>query len=336
MKNKLLIIILSILLCTPTLAFATGNMINIDDIPGSFEKTKTIGTFDQMLDSKTTMTVNKTGKTLDVSVDGEITTKIKYTDNYVELDNRSETANSVVFEEKLVETMHVLALTEAVINLSGFEGKFLKDDAKPNDFNKYGMQFETEESVITTEENGITSTTSIEYVKYFKLSLDKTKIAALIATYGEDIKEFENPFINDLIPKITATNYTSNTVTLKIEFAKENLVSQYPVYADIYRSTEIDGEYTKINDEKINYAEKNAIFIDGSVEGNKTYYYKAIMTEANKESEIITVTTAGITTNQNEKNPKTGIASYTGLFIVSVIFASVFVLTKRNSLFKNI
>ncbi|MCX4249183.1 MAG: hypothetical protein OSJ65_05415 [Bacilli bacterium] len=339
MKRKIIGIILAIILFTPNSVFAAAALLRIEDVVDSFNKSKMVSSFDGLLGTKTQMKLNKTNQTLDVTMGTDeefISNSLKYTNSYIELDNRNLTPTAENIGKGLLESVQVLGIIDALFSLSGYENKTLKEDAKPTDFNKYGLILETEILEQHEENNGITIDGSIEYLKYFKISLDKYLIENLVKEYGTDIEEFKNPFLNDLKPKLNVKSTSTNTVTLGIEFEDELLSSTYPVYADIYRATSIDGEYIKINSEKIDYAKEDVTFTDTNLESGKTYYYKAIMDEDKElSSNILTVETIKAVP-QTVENPKTGLTSPFILLPITLLFGNLYFLIKKKNLFKNI
>ena len=109
------------------------------------------------------------------------------------------------------------------------------------------------------------------------------------------------------------------------------------MYADIYRATSIDGEYIKINSEKIDYSKGMVTFVDRNVESNKTYFYKAIISDSTIESDILTAKALETTVStQSVENPKTGISSPFIIIPITITFALLYFILKKKSLFKNI
>lgn len=336
MKRKIIGIILAMILVIPNTVFAAANLVNIDDVVTSFNKSKTISSFDELFGIETVMKINKTAKTLDVTVDNNTETiSFKYTNEYIEFDNRSFTPTRENIGKTIFQSVQVLGITDALINLSGFENKTLKENTIPTDYNKYGLTIETGEYTSNESSNGVTENISVEYLKYFKISLDKTKIQNLVKDYGRDISELENPFLGDVKPALGF--YTQNSeVVLQVYSNKLDLTSAKPIYVDIYRATSIDGEYIKVNTEKIDCTKDNATFIDKSAEGNKTYYYKAVIIDNNIESEIITIQTPLKSTTEPIENPKTGISSPFIIIPITITFALIYFIIKKKSLFRSI
>ena len=138
-------------------------------------------------------------------------------------------------------------------------------------------------------------------------------------------------------PALGYTSTKNNEITLQICFKDPNISSTYPVYADIYRATSIDGEYIKINSEKIDYSKGMVTFVDRNVESNKTYFYKAIISDSTIESDILTAKALETTVStQSVENPKTGISSPFIIIPITITFALLYFIVKKKSLFKNI
>lgn len=336
MKRKIIGIILAMILVIPNTVFAAANLVNIDDVVTSFNKSKTISSFDELFGIETVMKINKTAKTLDVTVDNNTETiSFKYTNEYIEFDNRSFTPTRENIGKTIFQSVQVLGITDALINLSGFENKTLKENTIPTDYNKYGLTIETGEYTSNESSNGVTENISVEYLKYFKISLDKTKIQNLVKDYGRDISDSENPLLNEAKPALGF--YTQNSeIVLQVYLNKVYYTSANPVYVDIYRANSIDGEYIKVNTDKIDGTKDNATFIDKSAEGNRTYYYKAVMVDSNIESDILTVTTFPKITTQPVENPKTGISSPFIIIPITITFALIYFIIKKKSLFRSI
>lgn len=335
MKRKIIGIMLAMILVIPNTVFAATNLVNIDDVVTSFNKSKTISSFDELFGIETVMKINKTAKTLDVTVDNTETISFKYTNEYIEFDNRSFTPTRENIGKTIFQSVQVLGITDALINLSGFENKTLKENTIPTDYNKYGLTIETDEYTSNESSNGVTENISVEYLKYFKISLDKTKIQNLVKDYGRDISELENPFLGDVKPAL-GFYIQDSEVVLQVYSNKLDLTSAKPIYVDIYRATSIDGEYIKVNTEKIDCTKDNATFIDKSAEGNKTYYYKAVIIDNNIESEIITIQTPLKSTTEPIENPKTGISSPFIIIPITITFALIYFIIKKKSLFRSI
>ena len=339
MKRKIIGIMLAMILFIPNTVFATTTLVNIDDVVTTFNNSRTISSYDGLFGIKTQMKANKTANTLDVSVDLDenFTNKFKFTNEYIELDNKDFDLNKDNMEKYFLQSIQIFGITDALINLSGFENKTLKENTKSVNYDKYEMILETEKITINEENNGVTIDGSIEYIKYFKISLDKTKIANLVKDYGTDIKEYENPFLDDLKPALGYTSTKNNEITLQICFKDPKVSSIYPVYADIYQATSIDGEYIKINSEKIDYSKGMVTFIDKNVESNKTYFYKAIINDSEIESDILIAKALETTVStQPVENPKTGISSPFIIIPITITFALLYFILKKKSLFKNI
>lgn len=337
MKRKIIGIILTMILVIPNTVFAASTLVSIDDVVTAFNKSRMVSSFDELLNIKTQMKANKTEHTLDVTVDSNeaAINKFQYTNEYIELDNKDFIPNEENIGKNFFQSAQVLGIIDALINLSGFENKTLKEDSIPTDFNKYGLTIETGEYTSNESSNGITENISFEYLKYFKISLDKTKIQNLVKDYGRDISELENPFLGDIKPAL-GFYIQDSEVVLQVYSNKLDLTSTKPIYVDIYRATSIDGEYIKINSEKIDCTKDNATFIDKSAEGNKTYYYKAVIIDNNIESDIITIQTPLKSTTEPIENPKTGISSPFVIIPITITFALLYFIIKKKSLFRSI
>ena len=126
MKRKIIGIILAMILFIPNTVFAASTLVNIDDVVTAFNNSRTISSFDGLLGIKTQMKANKTTNTLDVSVDLDetLTNKFKYTNEYIELDNRNFTPSEENMGQQFLQSVQILGIVDALINLSGFENNY--------------------------------------------------------------------------------------------------------------------------------------------------------------------------------------------------------------------
>lgn len=126
MKRKIIGIILAIILFTPNSVFAAAALLRIEDVVDSFNKSKMVSSFDGLLGTKTQMKLNKTNQTLDVTMGTDeefISNSLKYTNSYIELDNRNLTPTAENIGKGLLESVQVLGIIDALFSLSGYEIK---------------------------------------------------------------------------------------------------------------------------------------------------------------------------------------------------------------------
>ena len=112
MKRKIIGIILAMILFIPNTVFAASTLVNIDDVVTAFNNSRTISSFDGLLGIKTQMKANKTTNTLDVSVDLDetLTNKFKYTNEYIELDNRNFTPSEENMGQQFLQSVQILGM----------------------------------------------------------------------------------------------------------------------------------------------------------------------------------------------------------------------------------
>ena len=201
--------------------------LTINEINDEF-KTSFIDEFNK-LGSNLSSSVDPTNKTLDVYSDSEKIVSFKYTDEYIEYDNRS----AVVTQETALDDMGTMlslgGIINAILNLSGYENRTIPDEDKidfTNTYDTYGLQIEAEHFEYSGEENGGTWSTSGDFIKYFKMSFDTDKIDALMDKYGidKDGTKYSNP--SEVTPKsqTTITKPSSDTNTNSNASKKDELV----------------------------------------------------------------------------------------------------------------
>jgi len=298
-----------------------------------------------------TTSIDTTNKTFNIiDAEGE-TLCLNYTEEYIEYNNRS----TVVTQEIVRKDMSGIILggiTDSILNLSGYEDKKLTDDDTidfTNTYDTYGIQMETEHFEYNTEKDGVSTTLKGDYIKYFKVTLATGKIDTLMEKYGVDITP-EDPnqeIILNLTPSIEAKEITENQVTLYPHISYTTTDPEFEAYCYVYRSTNKNGPYEKISAMAVNCIDGVGI-IDDDLNSNTTYYYKAVVMNGDKYSDILEVTTkknasktsnTSNDTNKEEKieNPETGIFFPTmAVFILMMISILTYIYAKEKSAFKKI
>lgn len=318
-------------------------------------------------------TVNETSKTYTVYAASEPIIIFNYTDGYVEYDHRSEDITQDNIEKELGAMFCYDAMVNSILKLSGYGDKTIRSDEFPeleDTFNQYGYQVSFEHHNFEGTDEGGSWSMSGDFIKYFKMSFDTSKIDALMNRYGIDKEEYENIInnnnnddnddddeeyysdddgMNELLENMTTTleigNITTNSITIKPFVLFGTSRENFKIYCNIYRSTSENGTYDKITDEPINCFNSDS-YTDTGLKSNTTYYYKTKIIQSNKYSEVYAITTkaegaANAATNSNKgdtvKNPETGVVTYTAASI-AVIIASIVALiyTRKKNAFKKL
>ena len=164
-----------------------AKILTIDEINNEF-KTSFIDEINK-LGSNLSSSVDTTNKTLDVYSDSEKMASFKYTDEYIEYDNRSAVVSKETANDDIGTVLYLSGIIQSILNLSGYEDKTISDEDSidfTTTYDTYGIQMETEHYEYSGEEDGGTWSMSGDYIKYFKMSFDTDKIDALMDKYGVD------------------------------------------------------------------------------------------------------------------------------------------------------
>lgn len=303
-----------------------ASMLSINDVSKQFENSSVVQGLSQFGMSITSK-VDSENKTLDINNESEKIFSFVYTDDYIEYSNRDTVITEDNCTDDIATAMWVVGIMESVFTLSGYEEKTLSDDANYNDYDTYGIQLETEDyEFVNSDEDGGTWTTSGDYIRYFKITLDTEKIDTLISKYGVDQEEQDpnKKILADFVPTLEAKNITENSVTLYPKVLNYyNTDSNYKVNCYIYRSDSEDGVYKKISDVPVNCLDSVGM-VDEGLKSNTTYYYKAIIDVGKNYSDILSVTTKSSSTGTGDiaENPNTG-SKYSFIVVILVVFGSI-------------
>lgn len=183
--------------------------------------------------------VDETNKTLDFYVGTNKIATIKYTDDYIEYENRTAVVNKETADEYFLTNAFVVATMQSMFDLSGNERKTINfEEDYSETYDTYGIILDSEHYEFTTEEDGTTSSSKGEFVKYLKMSFDTDKITELINKYGEDLPDnsttpggFEipedNTTPNNETTKSTTPNTSSAPEPTKIQSLTDNKQNPY-------------------------------------------------------------------------------------------------------------
>lgn len=327
-----------------------AKILTIDEINNEF-KTSFIDEINK-LGSNLSSSVDTTNKTLDVYSDSEKMASFKYTDEYIEYDNRSAVVSKETANDDIGTVLYLSGIIQSILNLSGYEDKTISDEDSidfTTTYDTYGIQMETEHYEYSGEEDGGTWSMSGDYIKYFKMSFDTDKIDALMDKYGVDAstQDPNKEIIANLTPTLKAKEITENSVTLYPHIPYTNTDPDYKVYCYVYRSTSENGTYEKISDMAVNCLDDVGI-VDDELQSNTTYYYKAIVMDETKYSDVLEVTTKSASsiaidtsTNTNKddtkENPQTGVFFPTMTVLIMMIGSIIpLIYVRKKSVFKKI
>lgn len=319
LKNLFILsLVVTIFLLNTIRAYAS--MLSINDVSKQFEKTQVVQILLE-LDNEATITskVNNEEKKLDIYFSNEKTFSFTFTDSYIEYDNRSTVVTKDNYSDGFFNAFCMQAVIESVLTLSGYEGKELSEDTTLNDYDTYGIQLETEKYNFSGEDDSGKWSVSGDYLKYFKISLDTSKIDTLVAKYGVDNNQ-NNEVITNFVPELEAKDITENSITI---YPKVNYNGTSDVLCYVYRSDSKNGTYEKLSDFAVNCLDSVGV-IDEGLESNTTYYYKAIIDGGTKYSDILSVTTKSSSTGTGDivENPNTG-SKYSFIVVILVVFGSI-------------
>lgn len=291
-------------------------------------KTLTIEEISNKINSEGTFTtvVDSSNNSIDLNLSGNKLLTLKYTDSYIFYEDNRTPITEEMANEQLAVYIGLASVMDAVNKLSGVVDKKLPEESNipietDEFFNTYGVLMRSEEYSFTSEH----STSSGDFVRLFKYSLDTEKIYNFYEQYG--VKDTDP--MADVKPVITAKDVTSSSVKLEVSSTATGTSS---VFCDIYRSTSENGEYVKINDVAVVCdANSHGIIIeDKNLNADTTYFYKAkTQFEGSKFGDVIQVRTLAVPTPT--KNPKTGVEDY--LLPISLIIVFSFIgITIANKL----
>ena len=239
-----LVIIFSISIILSNMLKVSAKMLTVNEVATALKDSTIIKLFDDE-DAKFSSQVNTDQKTLDLYAGEEIILSLKYTDEYLEYDNRDFVVTAENCNGDIGQTLMLTGVIETLINLSGYNIQELDNDSDVKldlSYDKHGMEFISEPYNFSgTDEDGSSYNYSGNYLKYAKMSLDTSKIDNFIQEYKNNIKS--NPVL-DLVPTLEAKDITSNSVTLYPYVNYTPTDPEERVNCYIYRSNEENGEYT--------------------------------------------------------------------------------------------
>lgn len=330
-KNIITILLVGIIFFS-SISSVYAQTLTIQEVDNKFKEL-----FVNELGSELSTTIDETNKKLEIKSGNDVLVTLKYDTDYIEYDNRNSQPTQENATDNMIDLLCIGGIIEAVLELSGYENKTIKEADYSNTFDTYGFELDYEEYEFKGEEDGSSWSISGDYIKYLKLSLDTEKIKALMNTYGTDASTTDpnKDIINSLTPSLRADDITDNSITLypQIPFTSTN--SDYAVFCDIYRSDSENGNYEKISDAAVNCLDSVGL-VDNNLKSNTTYYYKTVVTDGTKYSNVLAVTTKDASSDGID-NPQTG-AFFNTIIAIIIMLSSIWTIlyVKKKSLFKKV
>ena len=237
MKNKIITIMLALVIFFSSLTNVSAKTLTIEEIDVQFKKI-----FKDSFGVNMTTEIDKVNHKYLITGNEEIENAsaeivpVTFTigDEYIEFSDNSNISNLVNDPQKMMEAfgneLIVFAILQGAIEASGYTDKtvavtedgaeeFMNIFSSEDAYSTYGLFISTQHYEYHQEENGSSTNVSLEYLRHFKLSLDTTKIDALIAKYGVD--KPKDSFEGELIDKFPVEEVTKPTEEVKEEAKEE-------------------------------------------------------------------------------------------------------------------
>lgn len=332
--KKVMLVLTVVMILSTSLIRVDAAVVKIQEFNDALNNSQTFTSLNELSGKKISSKVNENDKTIDFYLDEEKFLSFKYTDEYIEYENRDTVITKENCTEDVPTIFMVVGSVDAMIKLSGHENETFNEEADDTEtltYEKYGILLETEHfSFEETNESG-SSTLSGDYLRYFKLSLDTDKIDAYVKKYGTSSTGDSNKEILDsLTPTIRGDKTTANSITIYPNAILDNISLDTEVKCHIYRSTTEDGEFEKITETPINCINSDG-YTDSNLSANTTYYYKTMIDGGSKYSGVLTITTLSSSSNNNvEDNPKTGVSFPIVMFLLIIVGGIVYNVCSKN------
>ena len=329
MKNKLFLVLF-------LLGFVFGiegvnaRIITIDEVNDKV-KTDFIDVLNEYSegDDNLSSSVNNDNATLDFYLGSSKIVSINYTDEYIEYDNRDAVISEQTVNEDVLQTLCLFSVIQSILDLSGKSDMEISDDiiSNSNLYDEYGIEIISESYDYSGSDGDSSWSTSGEYIKYLKFTLDTDKIDALFDTYGVESSDggYGSAIMSNLAPVIEVSDIDTNMILVKGYMVDINIDMDDELYCDLYRSEDQNGVYELI-DENENCL-NGFTYTDSGLNSGTTYFYKAKLKDSSKFSNIIRVTTLDNNVNSDSYsynddiyvNPDTG----NGTTIVTILLLSI-------------
>jgi len=316
--KKVLLGILCLFMIFPIINAQEANYVTIDKVIEELPKTNVFQMISQNEEANVRIAKNETDHTIDFYMNEELFAKISYTSEYIEYVNNNEITMEEA-EKQFSEMFFIGATMEAVLRACGYEDKTLSSDDSTNYneqfYNTYGLLTTSEKYNIT--EDGHTS--SGDFIRHFKISLDKNKIDKLMSEYASNST---TPDLKNLRTSLKVKSSDKGSVKLGVKVLDDS-GENFTFFCNIYRSDSENGTYVKLNDEEFACSSKETTYTDKNVESGKTYYYKASVSGSTVDSPSISVKTSS---DVAVKNPKTGVDNQL-FYLLYATLAAILVIT---------
>ncbi|MBR4178342.1 MAG: hypothetical protein IKR57_03230 [Bacilli bacterium] len=325
-----------ILLLFMTFIRVNASTISIDEFINGFKNTDLYKLFTQEDDQGNGNTIDvikdETNHKINISVNNVAVVAFDYTDNYISYSD----PDTVITEELVSEPIQIFS-SVMIINIMytvlDLTNHLDKDLDIPDEFNtdeifeEFGFNYLSENYSFT---NGDT-TSSGNYIRNFKMSLDTDKINHLVDTYG--VSRDESVTVPDgLKPTIIISDIEDKSVHISFDLQTNDNVEYY---CQAYRSTSENGEYVLAAGGIMTACKQgdgsfSVSFEDDNLSPNTTYYYKAKIVGGDTFSDIVSIKTKASKVN-TEVNPKTGdVSPVIYVSVLLVISVVCLIIVSRN------
>ena len=205
MKNKIITIMLALVIFFSSLTSVSAKALTIEEIDNAYKKLSK-DEYDINVSTQIDKTNNKYSITLSgeesQSLLGEATIQADIKDGYIEYKDDTVYDNATTDTQQALEIFGKSALAatlvQATIYASGYPDMTISgDDIFKNfkteeAFNTYGLYLDVIMHEKHESSEGYESNVSFEQIKDLKISMDTTKIDALILKYGEALENNNN------------------------------------------------------------------------------------------------------------------------------------------------
>ena len=174
--------------------------------------------------------------------EGETFLAFDYNDEYISYsENKPEPGDELDFGKYLSQMYYTLGMYFSVLDTAGYsnyEADIPDDDTielNEEFYNQYGLM-ELQEDYAYEEDGSVEGT----YVKEFRISLSKEKIAALIDKYGTQRSDYETIFTGKVVKPVLTLKKKNAAIVVSW---KEVINAEKYI---VYRSEKKTGKYTKV------------------------------------------------------------------------------------------
>ncbi len=273
---------------------------------------------------------------------GEIAEEIDCSEGSVKLSERSDLRLPMQF----ISIQHTFGVKSNYIEeyLNNMSSNFSTNESLAEEFASLANASKEEQDVFFNKYGLISYVDSETGKMITKWSLDTDMWDVFFSNAYVLNQNSENYEKNKLVPTIKENDVGPDSVKLELEVTDpDGLASSIEKKCFIYRSTEEDGMYRRIQDEPVDCS-KTVTVTDSGLNPPTTYYYKARLAYTIEYSSVLTVTTNAptTTTTTTEKketttkliiNPQTGDKIiFLALLVLSCVVAAVIALKRVKKL----